>query len=235
MTFEIEGVDDRVIISTGDLDDGETITVRIEDVDIPDDVSLTLHSSRLVRRPEELQPILLVVDYEPIAVANITGGAIRTINGSGMMAVEPANVEQGSRNVDFTLTFTAATDFTELDLKIELPNVFDTELQGKDRSGDGYVTSSDTAKLKESERAKHLVVDSNTITWIALTLSEGRTFTTTIKDMDLLEETGDFRWGVTLGAIPINEKENPPMVVVGTTEDDVVFEIVEDGSSVFDP
>ena len=28
---------------------------------------------------------------------------------------------------------------------------------------------------------------------------------------------------------------NPPMVVVGTTEDDVVFEIIEDGSAVFDP
>ena len=26
-----------------------------------------------------------------------------------------------------------------------------------------------------------------------------------------------------------------PMVVVGTTEDDVVFEIIEDGSAVFDP
>ena len=32
----IGGVDDRVIISTGDLDAGETITVHIQDVDIPD-------------------------------------------------------------------------------------------------------------------------------------------------------------------------------------------------------
>ena len=36
---DIEGVDDEIIIMTGDLDAGETITVRIEDVDIPDDVS----------------------------------------------------------------------------------------------------------------------------------------------------------------------------------------------------
>ena len=56
--------------------------------------------------------------------------------------------------------------------------------------------------------------------------------------MDLLEETGDFRWEVSLGAINIidaDDKANPPMVVVGTTEDDVVFEIIEDGSPVFDP
>ena len=37
--FDIEGDDDEIIIMTGDLDAGETITVRIDDVDIPDDVS----------------------------------------------------------------------------------------------------------------------------------------------------------------------------------------------------
>ena len=56
--------------------------------------------------------------------------------------------------------------------------------------------------------------------------------------MDLLPETGDAQWVVKLGDINITDgdaKANPPMVVVGTTEDDVVFEIIEDGSPVFDP
>ena len=53
--------------------------------------------------------------------------------------------------------------------------------------------------------------------------------------MDLLEETGDFTWEVSLGDVSIMPDDNPPMVVVGTTEDDVVFEIIEDGRPVFDP
>ena len=146
VTHTIEGVDDRVIISTGDLDSGETITVRIEDVDIPDDVSTSTQfqvgTKTRAPKPTVADPMPIDDDdrYKSIADANITGGVIRTIVGSGMMAVKPANVEQGSRNVNFDLKFTAATDFKELDLKIEVPNVFDTELQGKDRSGDGYVT-----------------------------------------------------------------------------------------------
>ena len=47
--------------------------------------------------------------------------------------------------------------------------------------------------------------------------------------MDFLEYTGDFRWSTSLGGVPLLDTENPAMVVVGTTEDDIAFEVVEDG------
>ena len=99
----IGGVDDRVIISTGDLDAGETITVHIQDVDIPDAfVNTTQFVVSTKTRGAAAELLRRVLSYKLIAPANITGGAIRTIKGSGMMAVTPANVEQGTRNVDFT-------------------------------------------------------------------------------------------------------------------------------------
>ena len=121
------------------------------------------------------------------------GGMIRTIEGSGTMAVDPINVEQGSRNVDFTLTFTAQADFSNFALAIEAPDVIDTELQMDNRSGDGYVSGSGGAVHADNEDDE-LVVSNNTITWNGLILNEGRTFTTTIKDVDLLEETGPAQW-----------------------------------------
>ena len=252
--FAIGGVDDEIIVMTGDLDADETITVRIEDVDILDDVagSLPFEVGTKTRAPEPTADDPMPIDedddpYEPIAAKNITGGMIRTIKGSGTMAVDPINVEQGSRNVDFTLTFKAQADFSNFDLKITAPDVIDTELQKDNRSGDGYVNGSGGAvhadhKDKDAGKADdELVVSNNTITWNGLILNEGRTFTTTIADVDILEETGPAQWVVTLEGVDItaddddNFMANPPMVVVGTTEDDVVFEIIEDGSAVFDP
>ena len=241
VTFEIEGVDDRVIISTGDLDADEGITVRIEDVDIPDDVEGSTQFEVGTKTRGTEADLEDVTSYREIVAANITGGVIRRIEGSGTMAVKPINVEQGSHNVEVELTFTAQADFSNLDLEITVPAVIDTELQKDNRSGDGYVSGSGGdfhADHKDKDAGKaddELVVGGSTITWNGLILDEGQTFTTTIKDVDLLDQTGDFRWDVSLGGEPIMDDDNPAMVVLGTTEDDVVFEIIEDGSPIFEP
>ena len=256
LTAVVGDADDEIIISTGDLDKGETIRVRIEDVDISDDTddvaaSTQFKVSTKTRAPkpdpddDDDIPIDDDVSYRAIAADNITGGMIRTIKGSGTMAVKPANVEQGSRNVDFELAFTAQADFSDLDLVIGAPDVIDTELQEDNRSGDGYVSGSGgdvhadhKGKDKDDDE---LEVDGNTITWRGLILNEGQTFTTTIKDVDLLDQTGDAQWVVTLDGIDITADDdddfmaNPPMVIVGTTEDDVAFEIIEGGSPIFEP
>ena len=235
----ISDSEEEITITTGDLDAEETIKFRIEDVDIPDDITRSEHFSvRTKTRGAKLD--LSDVSYVIIdADDNITGGAIRTIKGSGTMAVDPANVEQGSRNRDFDLIFTATANFEKKNLVITAPGVIDTDLQEGDPSGDGYVSTSDSAKLHEDDPKNDLIITGgNQIKWGMLSLNRNQTFTTTIEDVDLLEETGPAQWIVTLDGrdILLDDKDaNPPMVVVGTTEDDVVFEIIEDGSTVFDP
>ena len=116
------------------------------------------------------------------------------------------------------------------------PSVIETELQEGDKSGDGHVSGSG-GDFHADHKGKddQLVVENNTITWDGLILKRGQKFITNIKRVDLLEETDDdAQWIVKLGDADITDadtadsKANPPMVVVGTMEDDVVFEVVDE-------
>ena len=164
---------------------------------------------------------------------SIAGGLIRTIDGSGTMKVEPLTVEQNSRNETLKLTYTAATDFENKPLVIEMPSVIETDLQETTSSGEGYVsTTTSTSRFHaDTAAADLLVISGSTITWNGVTLNRGQTFVTHVKRVDFLEYTGDFRWSVSLGGVSLLDADNPLMVVVGTTEDDIAFEVVEDGGA----
>ena len=127
-------------------------------------------------------------------------------------------------------------------LVITAPDVIDTVLQGgKDSnpSGDGYVLLLMRFICLGSWRLRTLrglAVDDNTIIWTALTLKKGGKFVTKIVRVELIEETGNATWEATLDGEAIPGDDNKPMVVVGTTEDDVVFEIVDEfGDSIPSP
>ena len=118
---------------------------------------------------------------------------------------------------------------------ITAPGAVETQLQGgkdSNSSGDGYVSALNAlhlSRVKNDDADKRLTVASNTITWDALTLKKGETFVTKIVRVNLLDETGDAPWGVTLDSEELAAADNnKPMVVVGTTADDVVFEIVDE-------
>ena len=81
---------------------------------------------------------------------------------------------------------------------------------------------------KDVKADDRLQIAGNTITWTGVVLDRGEKFITEVKRVDLLEDTGDFRWETTLGGTNILNDDNKPMVVVGTMEDDVVFEVVDD-------
>ena len=116
-----------------------------------------------------------------------------------------------------------------------MPSVIETELQEAKSTEDGHVTGSGGKVHKDHKgEATELEVESNVITWNGLILRRGQKFITTIKRVDLLDNTGPAEWVVKLGDTDITDadtddsKANPPMVVVGTMEDDVVFEVVDE-------
>ena len=114
-----------------------------------------------------------------------------------------------------------------------MPSVIETDLQETTSSGEGYVsTTTSTSRFHaDTAAADQLVISGSTITWNGVTLNRGQTFVTHVKRVDFLEYTGDFRWSVSLGGVSLLDTENPLMVVVGTTEDDIAFEVVEDGGA----
>ena len=245
----VSGVDvtvdnDVINITTGKLNPGGKIKVRFDNVNLKDistdpDLGFRVGTRTRTDIPageEETAGDLSGEDFEPIENADgtrsIEGGLIRTVAGSGTMAVEPATIEQGSRNKNIKLTFTATTDFEKLNLAITAPPVIDTELHEDKSSDDGYVSTPNAAKLHEDDTDNDLKVSGNVITWGMLTLNRGEKFVTNIKRVDLLEDTGNAQWDVELGDVDITvgglAAANPPMVVVGTMEDDVVFEVVDE-------
>ena len=157
------------------------------------------------------------------------GGLIRTVAGSGVLAVEPATIEQGSRNKNIKLTLTATTDLPDagMDLEITVPSVIETELQAASSSTDGYVSFSGKFQ-KDVETDDRLVIGNDTITFVKILLKRGEKFVVTISGVDLIEETGNADWTTTLGATALPAADNKPMVVVGTMEDDVIFEVVDE-------
>lgn len=241
-----------IIVMTGKLGAGGRVVVRIENVDIVKDKVSTDESDGFrvgtktrvdgdAMEGMDYADLNTLTYYEPIEKADgnrsIVGGLIRTIAGSGMMAISPSTIEQGSGNRNIELTFTATADFEKLNLVITAPEVIETELQEDRSSNDGHVSTPHTSKLHEDDPQNDLVITSREIKWGMLTLRKGERFTTNIRRVDLLDNfTGNFRWEVTLDGTAIPDADNPEMVVVGTMADDVAFEIVDSAdSSVYNP
>ena len=201
VTIAIDGAEgNEIIISTGKLNADGKIKVRLENVDL-DGVSADPDTGFLVAtRTRGSEDDLSDVAYEPIekddGARSITGGLIRTVAGSGVLAVEPATIEQGSRNKNIKLTLTATTDLPDagMDLVITVPSVIETQLQEAKSSDDGYVSF--TGKFhKDVEADDKLKIDGTTITFTKILLKRGGKFVTTIKGVDLLEDTGNFPLG----------------------------------------
>ena len=242
---EVSVDNEIILIKTGKLNPGGRIKVRLDNVDldgvseIPEDGFRVGTRTRTDVEPVEDDPTgnLSGENFEPIEnaadpIRSIVGGLIRTIAGSGTMAVEPATIEQSSRNRNIKLTFTATTDFSKLILVIEVPSVIETELQEAKSSDDGYVSTSTSKFHADIEADDRLEISGSTITWTGVTLDRGEKFITNIKRVDLLDDTDDAHWVVTLDGTDITAAggaaANPPMVVVGTMEEDVVFEVVDE-------
>ena len=222
----LDDVEEIIRIKIGKLNEKGTIKVRLYNVNL-DGVSTETGDGFRVGTRTRTDPVETTDDdpfadvgFEPIE--KIDGGEIRTVNGSGKITLEPSTVEQGSRNEEFKLTFVATTDFSNKPLEITVPPEIETTLVEADVSSTGGKVHADH-KGKDSE----LVVSGNTITWNGLILNDGQKFITTIKGVDLRDATGQATWTVTLGGVELDEK-SPVMVVVGTVEDDVVFQVVDD-------
>ena len=235
-------IDEDIIVKTGKLNAAGKIVIHFNNVDIRDitetdnangeDADTGFRVSTRTRVPAAVakedddvdydfasfeDPT--EVDYARIEKADgkraIMGGLIRIVAGSGRLAVKPRVVEQNSLNQTITLTYTAATDIIEKNLVVQLPSVIER------------IVGVSPARKETSGR---------TLTWEKQTISEGHSFIVTITGVDFLGYTGDFHWITTLDGTQLLDKDNPPMVVVGTTKTDVAFDIVENGGvAVLDP
>ena len=234
--------DENIFITTGNLNKGGKIIVYLNNVNIEKDVVSTdpLYGFRVGTKtrgtdgPADAPTDYFtgdnlsdVAEFVPIENADgtrsIVGGLIRTVAGSGTLAVEPQTVEQGKSNVTFRLTFTASTEFKKQALKIVVPRVIQTNLV----EGTHVTTSGGRYKAG----ADGLVVENNTITINELELRKTERLTIRVKNVNLSSDTGAYSWVTTLGGTDITDADsgaNKAMAVIGTDRDDVSFAIVDD-------
>ena len=227
-TFDV--VDETIVIETAQLNAGGKITVRLDNVNLKDVSADPALGFRVGTKTRGTLADLSDVDYFAIeeldGKRSIDGGLVRTVVGSGTMAVKPNLFEQGARNKNITLTFTATTDLPSggLNLMITAPSFIETEL-----AENTHVPQASASKFHADVKvADRLVVSGNTITWKNIVLRKGEKFVTQINRVNLREETGVDRWSVTLGGTALLDDDNEQMTVVGTLAEDVVFEIVDD-------
>ena len=215
----VDDLDDEIIrITTAKLNADGRIKVRLDNVDLEDvaptdpDDSETGFQVRTRTRgdeipdPDDEDNFIVDLAEEELELIeatdgkhSIVGGRIRTVAGSGTMVVEPATIEQSSRNRNIKLTFTATTNFEKLELIIEVPSVIETELQEEKSSDDGYVSTSTAKFHADVEPDDRLQISGSQIKWVGVTLRKGSKFVTNISRVDLLEDTGPAPWVVTLG------------------------------------
>ena len=117
----------NINIAIGELDTDEVIIVSYENVDIPLNATpgFAFNVFTRTRAPEggfdSAGGDFARIEPDPDTdEGGITTGEIRTVAGSGKMAISPQTVEKDSGNNRFTLTYTAATDLTEATLEIVL-------------------------------------------------------------------------------------------------------------------
>ncbi len=228
--------DENIFINTGNLNKNGTIVVRLDNVDIDGDVSTdaalgfrvytrTRGTDGDTTDDDNLSGETFMIIEKADGKRSITGGLIRTVAGNGMLAIQPDTVQQGTRQ-NFTLTFTATTKFDNKPLVIVVPSVIETDLLETT-----HVTASGGSYHSDTKAADRLVVSNNTITINGLNLRKSERLTIRVNNVNLSDETGDFTWATTLAGTDIKAADadaNKPMVVIGTMQDDVDFEIVDD-------
>ncbi|RKU14344.1 hypothetical protein C6502_00555 [Candidatus Poribacteria bacterium] len=226
--------DENIFINTGNLNKNGTIVVRLDNVDISGVSTDSALGFRVYTRTrgtdgdttddDNLSDVAFAKIEQTDGKRSIDGGVIRTVAGNGMLAIRPDTVQQGTRQ-SFTLTFTATTKFDNKPLVIVVPSVIETDLLKTT-----HVTASGGSYHSDTKAADRLVVSNNTITINGLNLRKSERLTIRVNNVNLSEDTGDFTWATTLAGTDItaaDENANPPMVVVGTMQDDVDFEIVD--------
>ena len=159
-------------------------------------------------------------NYIPVNV--LEGGKIRTVRGSGTLAISPFAIEAGSKKRSITLTYTAQTALAENTVISVTPAGIATELASGNVSG---------ASLK-----------SGAVQWtLTSALKKDRTLKATIKNIDIVTDAREYPWEVTVGTASSDSGEGaddnkltgdamPTLAVTKTSQDAVKFEVVGESS-----
>ena len=149
-----------------------------------------------------------------VAVNTLEGGMVRTVRGSGTLAISPIAIEAGSKKRNISLTFTAQTALAENTVISVTPAGIATTLESGNVSGAELVGTA--------------------VQWtVTSELKKDRTLKATIKDVEIVADADEYPWTVTVGEASDGTTDNqlmgdamPMLSVTKTSQDAVKFEVV---------
>ncbi len=216
--------------SDGDVDGDDTDTA-VDDAAIKSSFYVDLTADPLVPSIQ-----LAIQSTTGVPATKVTGGAIRALAGSGKVEISPVSVSAEALRRTIDITYTAATDIEDFDIKIT-PNGLvidsDNKLQRDNSNEYGYVSGDEPDRLKVSK-------DGLSILWSKVDLKKGKTLKAKIRRVDVEEEPNEYPWMVKANvadADPTTDAEtdileaDPILSVVKTSGDPVRFEV--EGTTMF--
>ena len=176
---------------------------------------------------------------------DVTGGAVSGTVGSGRMQISPVSLEAGAPQRTFTLTYTAYTKLTDVNIRITADGIItvdpnenddiDIELQTDTASDYGHVSGSVSSSASTAPDAP--TVSGDFITWEGVTLVKDDKLTTTISRVDVTETPDNYEWEVVVdGNLLVDDKNTKDiddraiLSVVDTSAESVKFEVDGDDS-----
>lgn len=156
-----------------------------------------------------------------IAVNKLEGGKVRTVAGSGTLAISPVAIEAGAKRRTINLTYTAQTALPATTMITVTPAGIATPLAS------GNVTG---ATLGTGDAAGSIILD------VGDGLAKGKVLKATIKNVDIVTTADEYPWTVMHGTDSpdtadvdetlLVDDARPTLSVVYTKGDAVSFEVV---------
>ena len=202
------------VITLAAINAGQTITVTYTRTAAIGDTATDLTAAAAQFSASTAPP----VGDPDVAVTELTGGKVRTVRGSGTLAISPVAIEVGSKKRSISLTYTAQTKLAAHTMIKVTPNGID-------------------AATLVAGNVSGAELDANgTIVWIPVSeLKKDRTLKATIKDVDIVTDAREYDWTVivmppgdtsTDGSNKLTGDAMPTLSVTKTLEDAVKFEVV---------
>ena len=223
------GTDVNVLGASATID-GNIITVILGDRKVTITYMATVNSNAVAANVFEA--MTTISPRNPTSVTKVDGGVVGAVEGSGKMELSPTAVEAGDSR-SFTLTYTAATDLTVVNIRISPSGIHtadpdktaDMLHEGTSSSDSSYGAVSGVTSHTTDEKGSldTTMLPSGVIQWTGVSLKKDHTLTIYVNNVKITDRASKYQWETrvsgTNGVDPIVTAETAEIEDDMATED----------------
>ena len=152
------------------------LVVNLTRINKDQKVTITLKEATVATVGTQVSATTTMPGSTDTPVTRLTGGAFAAVEGSGTLTVSPDNAKANATLSRITVTYTAATELTDVTLVITVPSGI---------TWTGNVSPSPASYLNRGFTGDNPSVNGNVITWSQVSVPKGRSFNTVITNVSV--------------------------------------------------